>query len=51
MKLCSKFVIASILTGFAMLSAVQAQEKKMKREELPPRDGGTKLRRRTAQYV
>jgi len=35
MKLCRSLVIASILTGFGLLSPVQAQEKKIKREELP----------------
>jgi hypothetical protein len=36
MNLRKKLLIASLVTGLAMLSAVQAQEKKLKREELPP---------------
>jgi hypothetical protein len=36
MKLSSAFVAASFVTALAMLSTVQAQEKKIKREELPP---------------
>jgi hypothetical protein len=36
MNLSKKLLIASLVTGSALLSAVQAQEKKIKREELPP---------------
>jgi hypothetical protein len=36
MNLRSKLMIASLVTGLATLSAVQAQEKRIKREELPP---------------
>ena len=36
MKLCKKFWIAAFVIGLATLSAVQAQEKKLKREDLPP---------------
>src|ERR1700730_7968725 len=35
MKLRKAFIILPILTGFGLLSVVQAQEKKIKREELP----------------
>jgi hypothetical protein len=31
-----KFLLAALVTGLATLSAVQAQEKKLKREDLPP---------------
>lgn len=36
MNLCKKLLVASLVAGLAMISAVQAQEKKIKREELPP---------------
>jgi uncharacterized membrane protein YkoI len=36
MKMHSKVSIAALVIGLAALSAVQAQEKKIKREELPP---------------
>ena len=36
MNLSGKLAIAALVTGLAMGSAVQAQEKKIKREELPP---------------
>jgi hypothetical protein len=36
MNPCSKFAIASVLTSLAAFSVVHAQEKKIKREELPP---------------
>jgi hypothetical protein len=35
MKLRKAFIILPILTGFGLVSVVQAQEKKLKREELP----------------
>jgi hypothetical protein len=35
MKLCSKLVTVSLVAGLAALSGVRAQEKKIKREELP----------------
>jgi hypothetical protein len=36
MNLRTKLVMASLVTGLAALSSVQAQEKKIKREDLPP---------------
>ena len=36
MNLYKKLVLAVLVTGMATLSAVQAQEKKLKREDLPP---------------
>lgn len=36
MNLCTKLVIALLVTGLATLSTVPAQEKKIKREDLPP---------------
>jgi hypothetical protein len=36
MNLCKRLVLAFLLTGLAALSAVQAQEKKIKRADLPP---------------
>ena len=36
MNLYEKLVLAVLVTGMATLSAVQAQEKKLKREDLPP---------------
>jgi hypothetical protein len=36
MNLLKKLTLAALLTGLATLSAAQAQEKKLKREELPP---------------
>jgi hypothetical protein len=36
MNLWKKLLFASLVTGLAVLSAVQAQDKKLKREELPP---------------
>jgi hypothetical protein len=35
MKIASKLVTVSFVTGLAMLSTIQAQEKKIKREDLP----------------
>src|SRR5882762_7687863 len=36
MKLRKKLTLAALVTGLATLSTIQAQEKKLKREELPP---------------
>jgi hypothetical protein len=36
MNLRKKLILAALVTGLATLSAIQAQEKKLKREELPP---------------
>jgi hypothetical protein len=36
MHLHKKLVLSVVVTGLATLSAIQAQEKKLKREELPP---------------
>ena len=36
MNLCNGLLVASLVIGLTSLSAVQAQEKKLKREELPP---------------
>jgi len=36
MKVRSNLLIASLVTGLVTLSTVQAQEKKLKREQLPP---------------
>ena len=36
MNLRKKLILAALVTGLATLSAAQAQEKKLKREELPP---------------
>lgn len=36
MTLCKKLVFASLVAGLMTLTPVQAQEKKIKREELPP---------------
>jgi hypothetical protein len=36
MNLSKKLMLATLVTGLATLSAIQAQEKKLKREELPP---------------
>src|SRR4029077_3619840 len=36
MNLRKKLMLAALVTGLATLSAIQAQEKKLKREELPP---------------
>ena len=36
MKLYKKLMLAALVTGMATLTAVQAQEKKLKREDLPP---------------
>jgi hypothetical protein len=36
MNLRKNILIASLVTGLSTLSAAQAQEKKIKREELPP---------------
>jgi hypothetical protein len=36
MNLFKKLTLAALLTGLATLSAIQAQEQKLKREELPP---------------
>jgi multidrug efflux pump subunit AcrA (membrane-fusion protein) len=36
MNLSMKVLLAALVTGLATLSAIQAQEKKLKREELPP---------------
>jgi len=36
MKLCSKLLIASVIAGLAACSPLQAQEKKIKRADLPP---------------
>src|ERR1700730_15701420 len=36
MNLRKKALLAALVTGLAALSAAQAQEKKLKREELPP---------------
>ncbi|MDT5122173.1 MAG: hypothetical protein QOC96_1655 [Acidobacteriota bacterium] len=36
MNLRNKLLVASLITGLVMFSTVQAQEKKLKREELPP---------------
>jgi hypothetical protein len=36
MNLCRKLMLAALVIGLVTLSAIQAQEKKLKREELPP---------------
>jgi len=36
MNLLKKLTLAALVTGLATLSTIQAQEKKLKREELPP---------------
>src|ERR1700730_9126747 len=36
MNLCTKLMLDALLTGLATLSTIPAQEKKLKREELPP---------------
>ena len=36
MKVWKKFTAAAVMAGFAMVCAIQAQEKKIKREDLPP---------------
>ena len=36
MYLCRKFLLTALVAGLATVSVLQAQEKKLKREELPP---------------
>jgi hypothetical protein len=36
MYLCRKFLLMALVAGLATVSVLQAQEKKLKREELPP---------------